>query len=295
MINPFPATDPDRHAIWKMLVERDIAAFVARDWDRIAADFIEDGFHGLDGNLRANPDGWSIAFPSLGHYRDAWLKQAEQFAARHAEPDPIASIHRLTTLRDIDVQGDKAVAHKKFDGALAMKNGETERLQWQTLYHCRKIGGRWCISGFTGYLPNPMGSPEISINAPRNPPKQVPAGAAQHATAGPYSPVLEITPEKLVVISGQAALDSSGKVVGETIEEQTRVTLENCFTQLASAKCTPADVFKVNIFMTDLDEWPRLNAVYREMMPEPQPVRTAVQSGLLFTLKVEMEMWAVRR
>lgn len=278
-----------------MLVERDIAAFVAQDWDRIASDFIEDGFHGLDGNLRANPDGWSIAFPSLGHYRDAWLKQAEQFGVRHAEPDPIAAIHRLTTLRDIDVQGDKAVAHKKFDGAIAMKNGGTDRLQWQTLYHCRKIEERWRISAFTGYLPNPMGSPEISLNAPANPPKQLPAGAAQHATAGPYSPVLEVDPEKLVVISGQAALDSSGKVVGDTIEEQTRVTLENCFKQLATANCTPADVFKVNIFMTDLDEWPRLNEVYGEMMPEPQPVRTAVQSGLLFTLKVEMEMWAVRR
>ena len=32
-MNPFPASDPDRHAIWEMLVERDIQAFVAADWN----------------------------------------------------------------------------------------------------------------------------------------------------------------------------------------------------------------------------------------------------------------------
>ncbi len=30
-------------------------------------------------------------------------------------------------------------------------------MQWQTLYYCRFHEGRWKISGFTGYLPNPMG------------------------------------------------------------------------------------------------------------------------------------------
>lgn len=295
MKNPFPTTDPDRHAIWEMLVERDIAAFVAQDWAKVAGDFVEDGFMGMDAGRRSNPDSWSIAFPSLAEYRAEWLKQAELFANSHAESDPAAAIHRLTTLRDIEVQGDKAIAHKKFDGTIALKSGGTDRLLWQTLYHCRKVDGRWQISGFTGYLPNPMGSAEGAENAANQHPKQLPAGALQHATAGPYSPVLVVDPGKLVVICGQAALDAEGNVVGDTIEEQTRLTLENCFKQLATANCTPADVFKVNIYMTDLNEWSRLNAVYKEMMPEPQPVRTAVQSGLLFTLKVEIEMWAVRR
>ncbi|MCC5834728.1 MAG: RidA family protein [Opitutales bacterium] len=293
MKNPFPTTDSDRHAIWQMLVERDIAAFVAQDWNAVADDFVEAGFMGLDAGRRANPDSWSIAFPSLVEYRAEWLKQAGLFAESHAEADPVAAIHRLTTLRDIEIQGDCAVAHKKFDGVVALKDGGKDRLLWQTLYHCRKVDGRWRISGFTGYLPNPMGAAESTVD--KGHPKRLPAGASQHSTAGPYSPVLEIEPAKLVVISGQAALDQEGKVVGETIEEQTKLTLENCFKQLATAGCGPADVFKVNIYMTDLDEWPRLNAVYKAMMPEPQPVRTAVQTGLLFTLKVEIEMWAVRR
>ena len=52
------------------------------------------------------------------------------------------------------------------------------------------------------------------------------------------------------------------------------------------------DVFKVNVFLTDLAEWPRFNAVYARIMPKPLPVRTAVGVGLLETFKVEIEMWA---
>ena len=121
----------------------------------------------------------------------------------------------------------------------------------------------------------------------------VPEGAVQHVTAGPYSPVLEISGfQKIVVISGQAALDMQGNVIGETIEEQTIKTLENCKAQLERAGCTFDNVFKVNAFMTDLEEWPRFNQVYSEIMGRPFPVRTVVGTKLLSTFKIEIEMWA---
>lgn len=135
----------------------------------------------------------------------------------------------------------------------------------------------------------------MSDSNKNNPVKRLPPDATQHVTAGPYSPVLVVSPGQLVVISGQAAIDAGGKVVGESIEEQTRLTLENCRQQLATAGCTFADVFKVNAYLADLGEWPRFNAVYRESMPEPRPVRTAVQTGLLMNLKIEIEMWAVKK
>lgn len=125
--------------------------------------------------------------------------------------------------------------------------------------------------------------------------KRVPEQAAQHKTAGPYSPVLEIECSKLVVISGQAALDMEGHVIGTTIEEQAKATLDNCRRQLASAGCTFEDVFKVNVFMKDLEEWGRFNTVYEQELPAPRPVRTAVQTGLLPNLLVEIEMWAAKR
>jgi 2-iminobutanoate/2-iminopropanoate deaminase len=113
-------------------------------------------------------------------------------------------------------------------------------------------------------------------------------------TAGPYSPVLEIDAQRLVVISGQVAVDLDGRVIGSTIEEQTSVTLRICSDCLASAGCTLGDVFKVNIYLADLGHWARFNEVYQEVMPEPLPVRTAVQAILLPGYLVEIEMWAVK-
>ncbi|HKP26076.1 MAG TPA: RidA family protein [Dongiaceae bacterium] len=127
-----------------------------------------------------------------------------------------------------------------------------------------------------------------------NPLKRRPEGARQHATAGPYSPVLEIDAQRLVVISGQVAVDLHGGVIGDTIEEQTRATLGNCIACLASAGSTLRDVFKVNIYLTNLGDWARFNEVYQEIMPEPLPVRTTVQAVLLPGFLVEIEMWAVK-
>lgn len=127
-----------------------------------------------------------------------------------------------------------------------------------------------------------------------HPLKTRPGGARQHVTAGPYPPVLEVDARHLVVISGQVAVDLEGHVIGADIEEQTRATLRNCAGHLASAACTLSDVFKVNIYLADLTHWSRFNAVYEELMPEPLPVRTAVQAVLLPNYLVEIEMWAAK-
>ncbi len=124
--------------------------------------------------------------------------------------------------------------------------------------------------------------------------KQVPEGAAQHRNAGPYSPVLEVRAENLVVISGQVAVNPDGEVVSDLLEEQARYTLENCQRQLKTAGCSFADVFKVNAYLVDLEHWPRFNAVYESYFPEPRPVRTAIGAALLPGFLVELEMWATK-
>jgi 2-iminobutanoate/2-iminopropanoate deaminase len=127
-----------------------------------------------------------------------------------------------------------------------------------------------------------------------HPLKRLPAGAVQHVTAGPYSPVLEVNATRLVVLSGQVAVDLDGNIIGATMEEQTEAALANCERQLASAGCGFSDVFKVNVYIADLAEWSRFNAVYEKSMPAPLPVRTAVQAILLDGFRVEIEMWAVK-
>lgn len=124
--------------------------------------------------------------------------------------------------------------------------------------------------------------------------KHVPAEASQHVTAGPYSPVLEISCNKLVVISGQTCTAPDGSIPSMDFQEQVRLTLLNCRKQLQSACCGFEDVFKVNVYMTDLKNWGTFNKIYQEMIPEPRPVRTAVQSVLLKDILVEIEMWAVK-
>ncbi|MCR4283197.1 MAG: RidA family protein [Bauldia sp.] len=127
-----------------------------------------------------------------------------------------------------------------------------------------------------------------------HPLKRVPAGAVQHQSAGPYSPVIEINARRLVVLSGQVAVDLDGRVVGSTIEEQTRSVLDNCRRQLAAAGVDFSHVFKVNVYLSDLAEWSRFNAIYEEIIRPPLPVRTAVQTILLPDFRVEIEMWAVK-
>jgi len=283
-----PHTDPDKAEIWEMLMERDFIAFCSADWVLVQDDFIEESFLGMDGGKFENPDQWKVNFPDLASYKKEWLRQAEEFRKKAWIEDPVEAWHALTDLSQIDIVGDTALAHKKFDGYLTEPDGTRSYKNWQTLYQCRKQKGRWKIFGFLGYLPYPLGTQSSATK------KKLPEGASQHSTAGPYSPVLEIDPGKLVVISGQAAINKDGKVVGETIEEQTQLTLENCRCQLAKAQCTFDHVFKVNVYLKDLADWPRFNAIYESHFNDPKPVRTAVQTPLLLTLLVEVEMWAVR-
>jgi hypothetical protein len=155
--NPFPPEDEARHAIWQMLVPRDIDAFLAADWSMVADDFVEEGFIGISGNRDGNPDTWRLAFPTLAAYRDEWLRQAADFATQSYGEDPRAAIFTTTTLEDIEVSGDTALVRKKFDGGIRKADGTLDVMRWQTLYYCRRHEGAWKISGFTGYLPNPMG------------------------------------------------------------------------------------------------------------------------------------------
>lgn len=125
--------------------------------------------------------------------------------------------------------------------------------------------------------------------------KRQPEGITQHVTAGPYSPVLEVDARRIVVISGQVAVAPDGSTIGVTIEEQTRATLANCERLLVGAGSTLADVFKVNVYLRDLAEWDAFNAIYRNIMPEPWPARTAIQAVLLPEYRVEVEMWSVKQ
>lgn len=154
--NPFPLGDAARHAIWEMLVARDIEAFISQDWGLVENDFLADEFFGLHAHGLKNPDSWRMRFPSLDVYRDEWLRQAD-LSSQTAYAEPLKdALFRTTHLRDIDISGERAVVHKKFDGVIPCSDGTTETLNWQTLYFCKQQSGHWKITSFVGYMPHAM-------------------------------------------------------------------------------------------------------------------------------------------
>ena len=85
-----------------------------------------------------------------------------------------------------------------------------------------------------------------------------------------------------IFVSGQGPLDpATGKIVGETIEEQTARVLENIKAILAAGGATMADVVKVSAHLSDLGLFDRYNKVYATYFPDPKPTRTTVGSQLL--------------
>jgi len=100
----------------------------------------------------------------------------------------------------------------------------------------------------------------------------------------------------LLFVSGCVPVDSEGKLVGGgDVVAQTRQALENVGRVLEAAGVTFADVAKVTVYLTDVDDRPRINPVRREFFGETRPASTLVEvSGLAIPgAKVEIEAVAV--
>jgi 2-iminobutanoate/2-iminopropanoate deaminase len=72
----------------------------------------------------------------------------------------------------------------------------------------------------------------------------------------------------------------TGKLVGETIEEQTEQTITNLEAILEADGAGLADVVKVSTHLHDPSLFTRYNAVYARRFSKPYPVRTTVGSNL---------------
>ena len=107
------------------------------------------------------------------------------------------------------------------------------------------------------------------------------------AALGPYSQA--IVAGGFVFCSGMAGIDPSTGVAAEGIEAQTEQALLNLAAVLDSAGASMADLVKVTIFYSDVEDFARLNEVYARHMPQPPPARSApanvrLPRGLLISI-----------
>ena len=83
----------------------------------------------------------------------------------------------------------------------------------------------------------------------------------------------------LVFTSGQLGWDDERRFP-DGIEAQTRQALENLGRALALEGATLEDLVTVNVYLADLEMFPRYNEVYREVIPVDPPARTSVGAQL---------------
>jgi 2-iminobutanoate/2-iminopropanoate deaminase len=98
----------------------------------------------------------------------------------------------------------------------------------------------------------------------------------------------------LLFVSGIVAVDAEGNLVGgDDVVAQTRQVFENMRAVLAAAGCGFGDVVKVTIFLTDVDERPKINPMRQEMFGSARPASTLVEVPRLAVPGAKVEIEAV--
>jgi 2-iminobutanoate/2-iminopropanoate deaminase len=122
--------------------------------------------------------------------------------------------------------------------------------------------------------------------------KQVQTDKAPKAI-GPYSQ--GIVANGFVFASGQIPIDpATGELNTGTIEEQTRQVLKNLGAVLEAAGSSYENVVKATVFLQDMNDFGKMNAVYGEFFTPPHPARAAVQVARLpRDVKIEIEAVAL--
>ena len=110
---------------------------------------------------------------------------------------------------------------------------------------------------------------------------------------GPYSIGIKTT--ELIFTAGQAGIiPETGNVIEGGIENETRQTLQNIKNILEEAGSSLKLVVKTTVFLREMADFTRMNAVYAEFFTENPPARTTVQAAALpKNVAVEIEAIAL--
>ena len=108
---------------------------------------------------------------------------------------------------------------------------------------------------------------------------------------GPYSHAISTNAKEIVFLSGQIALDKDGNLKNKDIEEETLQVLNNLENVLKEAGLTKKDILKTEIFLTDLNDFERVNEIYENFMEGHKPARVTISvPALPKGAKIEIAM-----
>jgi len=109
---------------------------------------------------------------------------------------------------------------------------------------------------------------------------------------GPYSQA--IVSDGVLYASGQIGLlPAEGRLIADDVESQACQVTENLTAVLNEAGASITDIVKVNIFLTDMNDFPRVNKIYANWLGEHRPARATVAvAALPLGARVEMDLIA---
>ena len=96
---------------------------------------------------------------------------------------------------------------------------------------------------------------------------------------GPYSQMIQAG--NTYYLSGQIPLKSDGTLVEGSIEEQVGQVMENIKAVLESASLNMENIVKTTIYLTDLNDFEKVNEMYGSYFEKDQPARATVQVAAL--------------
>jgi len=125
--------------------------------------------------------------------------------------------------------------------------------------------------------------------------KKQPVWTETSVASAPYTPGVRCG--DLIFVSGQVPLDAATRqVVAGEFEDRVRQCIRNVESVLRAAGAGLDDVVKTTVFLTDMEYFARMNAVYAEYWGDVKPARSCVQvAGLPLGVDVEIEAVAIGR
>jgi 2-iminobutanoate/2-iminopropanoate deaminase len=115
----------------------------------------------------------------------------------------------------------------------------------------------------------------------------------EFAPGGPFNPAVLV--DGTLYVSGQIGRDLKTQKVPDDFDAEVKQVLENIGVILREAKMNYGDVVAVQVYLTDMDQFAKMNAIYTTYFKENRPSRTTVGVAKLAAPNAHIEVTVTAR